>query len=211
MSTALIAAQFLRALCPCVSRRACWRLGGARRAGHRADCPHGQELLQIQPGRLQLSRSAERQAAQERRSTISSPTAPRWDCKGTELTSYYFPKEPTLEYLRHIKQLCFRLGLDVSGTAVGNDFCYPPGAQARQRNQARQTLGRLCRDPRRPGDPHFFRQAARHQRRRSPQAGRGRHRGVLPIRGRARRVSGPGEPWRTDGARPRDCWPWCAT
>jgi sugar phosphate isomerase/epimerase len=46
---------------------------------------------------------------------------------GTELTSYYFPKEPTSEYLRHLKQLCFTLGLDVSGTAVGNDFCHPPG------------------------------------------------------------------------------------
>jgi sugar phosphate isomerase/epimerase len=47
--------------------------------------------------------------------------------EGTELTSYYFPPEPTQEYLRHLKQLCFRLGLDISGTAVGNDFCHPSG------------------------------------------------------------------------------------
>jgi sugar phosphate isomerase/epimerase len=47
--------------------------------------------------------------------------------EGTELTSYYFPKGLTPEYLRHIKQLCFVLGLDVSGTAVGNDFCHPAG------------------------------------------------------------------------------------
>jgi len=47
--------------------------------------------------------------------------------EGTELTSYYFPEEPTREYLLHIKQLCFRLGLDISGTAVGNDFCFPAG------------------------------------------------------------------------------------
>ena len=46
---------------------------------------------------------------------------------GTELTSYYFPPEPSAEYLRQLKQLCFRLGLDISGTAVGNDFCHPPG------------------------------------------------------------------------------------
>lgn len=46
---------------------------------------------------------------------------------GTELTSYYMPPEPSQEYLRHLKQLCFRLGLDISGTAVGNDFCFPPG------------------------------------------------------------------------------------
>jgi sugar phosphate isomerase/epimerase len=48
---------------------------------------------------------------------------------GTELTSYYFPPDPSGEYLRHLKQLCFQLGLDVSGTAVGNDFCHPPGKQ----------------------------------------------------------------------------------
>jgi sugar phosphate isomerase/epimerase len=47
--------------------------------------------------------------------------------EGTELTSYYFPAEPTNEYLCGLKRLAFELGLDVSGTAVGNDFCYPPG------------------------------------------------------------------------------------
>lgn len=46
---------------------------------------------------------------------------------GTELTSYYFPPQPTTEYLCHLKQLAFRLGLDISGTAVRNDFCMPPG------------------------------------------------------------------------------------
>jgi sugar phosphate isomerase/epimerase len=47
--------------------------------------------------------------------------------EGTELTSYYFPPDPTPDYLRHLKQLAFDLGLDISGTAVGNDFCVPPG------------------------------------------------------------------------------------
>lgn len=47
--------------------------------------------------------------------------------EGTELTSYYFPNPTTPEYLRELKQQCFRLGLDVSGTAVGNDFGLPPG------------------------------------------------------------------------------------
>jgi sugar phosphate isomerase/epimerase len=47
--------------------------------------------------------------------------------EGTELTSYYFPDETTPEYLRSLRQHCFRLGLDVSGTAVGNDFGHPPG------------------------------------------------------------------------------------
>ncbi len=48
--------------------------------------------------------------------------------EGTELTSYYFPNPAPPEYLRRLKQECFLAGLDVSGTAVGNDFCHPPGA-----------------------------------------------------------------------------------
>jgi sugar phosphate isomerase/epimerase len=48
---------------------------------------------------------------------------------GTELTSYYLPQSPTEEYLRQLKVEAFRRGLDVSGTAVGNDFCFPPGEE----------------------------------------------------------------------------------
>jgi len=47
--------------------------------------------------------------------------------EGTELTSYYFPADVSDADLRSLKQHCFRLGLDVSGTAVGNDFCHPKG------------------------------------------------------------------------------------
>ncbi len=46
---------------------------------------------------------------------------------GTELTSYYFPANVTTEYLHKIKQHAFVLGLDVSGTAIANDFCLPDG------------------------------------------------------------------------------------
>jgi sugar phosphate isomerase/epimerase len=46
---------------------------------------------------------------------------------GTELTSYYFPKEFSTAYLNAIKERTFRLGLDISGTAIGNDFCKPAG------------------------------------------------------------------------------------
>lgn len=49
--------------------------------------------------------------------------------EGTELTSYYFPPNPAPEYLCELKQQTFRLGLDISGTAVGNDFCHPSGAE----------------------------------------------------------------------------------
>ncbi|MDZ4860380.1 MAG: sugar phosphate isomerase/epimerase family protein [Candidatus Hydrogenedentes bacterium] len=46
---------------------------------------------------------------------------------GCEPTSYYFPAEVTPEYLLQLKQLTFRLGLDISGTAIGNNFCVPEG------------------------------------------------------------------------------------
>ena len=39
-----------------------------------------------------------------------------------ELTAYYFP-ETTPRYLTGLKGRCTRLGLDISGTAVGNNFC----------------------------------------------------------------------------------------
>src|SRR5436853_6978233 len=47
--------------------------------------------------------------------------------EGTELTSYYFPKERTADYLHGLRQQAFRLGLDVSGTAIGNEFGHPKG------------------------------------------------------------------------------------
>ena len=53
----------------------------------------------------------------------------KMDLEGTELTSYYFPTPTTETYLRQLKQQCFRLGLDVSGTAIGNDFGFPAGAE----------------------------------------------------------------------------------
>jgi len=46
---------------------------------------------------------------------------------GVELTSYYFPPDVTTGYLHRLKQHAFRLGLDVSGTSVGNNFCLPDG------------------------------------------------------------------------------------
>jgi sugar phosphate isomerase/epimerase len=52
-----------------------------------------------------------------------------------EPTSYYFPDEFTPEYLRRLKQRAFVLGLDISGTAVMNDFCVPPGPE-RDKNMA---------------------------------------------------------------------------
>jgi sugar phosphate isomerase/epimerase len=51
----------------------------------------------------------------------------KFGLEGTELTSYYFPKNTDEGYLRTLRRQCFRLGLDVSGTAIGNDFGLQPG------------------------------------------------------------------------------------
>ncbi len=48
-----------------------------------------------------------------------------------ELTAYYFP-ETTPEYLARIKSRCSRLGLDVSGTAIGNNFCHTDPAKHKE-------------------------------------------------------------------------------
>ncbi len=47
---------------------------------------------------------------------------------GVDITAYYFPGYPSVpndNYLYHIKQKAFRLGLDITGTGVRNDFTEP--------------------------------------------------------------------------------------
>ncbi|HNR97866.1 MAG TPA: sugar phosphate isomerase/epimerase family protein [Planctomycetota bacterium] len=51
------------------------------------------------------------------------------DLDGVELTSYYFPPDADAAYFNRLKRRAFLLGLDVSATAVGNNFCLPPGPQ----------------------------------------------------------------------------------
>lgn len=48
---------------------------------------------------------------------------------GVELTSYYVPEPLPDAYLRQLRRRAFLLGLTVSGTAIGNTFTHPPGAQ----------------------------------------------------------------------------------
>jgi sugar phosphate isomerase/epimerase len=48
-----------------------------------------------------------------------------------ELTAYYFAKT-TPEHLASLKGHCTRLGLDISGTAVGNTFCTPDADKLKQ-------------------------------------------------------------------------------
>jgi sugar phosphate isomerase/epimerase len=61
-------------------------------------------------------------------------------CAGTilqavDLTAYYFPGYPAVpsdEYIYHIKNKAFRLGLDISGTGVRNDFTVADAAKRRE-------------------------------------------------------------------------------
>ncbi|MCH8831067.1 MAG: sugar phosphate isomerase/epimerase [Planctomycetes bacterium] len=57
---------------------------------------------------------------------------------GTEVTSYYFPAQVTDAYLAGLKSRAARQKLEISGTAIGNNFCLPDGP-------ARQRELKLCR------------------------------------------------------------------
>ena len=48
-----------------------------------------------------------------------------------ELTAYYFA-QTTPRYLADLKGRCTRLGLDISGTAVGNNFCLTNESQLKE-------------------------------------------------------------------------------
>jgi sugar phosphate isomerase/epimerase len=58
---------------------------------------------------------------------------------GAELTAYYFPKPVTRPYLNELKRRAHFAGLSISGGAIGNDFCVPPGPKLdAQLEQAKQ-------------------------------------------------------------------------
>ncbi|NBV23475.1 MAG: sugar phosphate isomerase/epimerase [Proteobacteria bacterium] len=48
-------------------------------------------------------------------------------CDGAELTSYFFPKALTTDYLVQIRRHAFVKGVAISGTAIGNNFSHPKG------------------------------------------------------------------------------------
>jgi sugar phosphate isomerase/epimerase len=52
-----------------------------------------------------------------------------------EPTAYYFADTST-KYLAALKSRCTRLGLDISGTAVGNDFCHTDAAKLKSELQS---------------------------------------------------------------------------
>lgn len=48
---------------------------------------------------------------------------------GVELTAYYFRKDFTAAYLHDLRRRAFNRGVTVSGTAISNNFCLPPGPE----------------------------------------------------------------------------------
>lgn len=50
-------------------------------------------------------------------------------CDGAELTSYYFPANTDKAYLLKLKRHAFLRGIAISGSAVGNTFTHPAGAE----------------------------------------------------------------------------------
>ncbi|HTG44137.1 MAG TPA: sugar phosphate isomerase/epimerase family protein, partial [Verrucomicrobiae bacterium] len=48
-------------------------------------------------------------------------------CQGAEVTSYYFPKNVSTEFLLKLKRHAFLKGVELSGTSVGNTFTHPAG------------------------------------------------------------------------------------
>lgn len=62
-----------------------------------------------------------------------------------EPTSYYFPADVDTAYLHRLRQHAFKLGLDISGTAVGNNFCVPIGPERdKQLEQMRLWIDRAA-------------------------------------------------------------------
>ncbi len=58
------------------------------------------------------------------------------DCGGAELTSYFFDPEVSDAYLAECRHLAHTTGVEISGTAVGNNFSYPKGAPERAEQMA---------------------------------------------------------------------------
>ncbi|MCD6307443.1 MAG: TIM barrel protein, partial [Candidatus Latescibacteria bacterium] len=54
------------------------------------------------------------------------------DLSGAELTSYYFRENFDTGYLHELKRRAHRQGVTISGTAIANNFCHPPGEERRK-------------------------------------------------------------------------------
>jgi sugar phosphate isomerase/epimerase len=58
------------------------------------------------------------------------------NCRGAELTSYFFDSDVSDAYLAECRDLAKSLGVVICGTAVGNNFSWPKGAPERAEQMA---------------------------------------------------------------------------
>ena len=88
-------------------------------------------LTRTVPGRLRLSLSAyslrEQLTANSGKASMDMfgfvDYCAEHGVAGAELTSYYFPDEPSADYLFDLKRHCHLRGVTISGGAIRNDFC----------------------------------------------------------------------------------------
>jgi sugar phosphate isomerase/epimerase len=59
-----------------------------------------------------------------------------WGWEGAELTEYFFKKPLSADEVMALKRRAIKLGLDITGTPIGNTFTHPPG-EARDREVAK--------------------------------------------------------------------------
>ena len=117
-----------------------------------------------------------------------------------EPTSYYFPKDVDAAYLHKLKLHAFRLGLDISGTAVGNDFGLEERTETGRSVAPRPRRNRPRRRAGRPGHPHLRRQRPEGSHRgRDRRTGHRRDRGIP---GSRRRIAESPWPSKTTEASP---------
>ena len=64
--------------------------------------------------------------------------------EGVDLTGYYFPGYPAVpsdEYIYHVKRHAFKLGLEICGSGVRNDFTYPdPEKRAKEKKLVKEWI-----------------------------------------------------------------------
>lgn len=125
-----------------------WMMGtaGLAAAGIVAETSHAAKPIADRSApkfKLSLAAYSYRKLLQDANSGVTLKTfiddCAKMQLDGTELTSYYFPKDLDASYLYDLKSHAFRQGLSVSGTAIGNDFGHPPGEQRDQQIQLTKT------------------------------------------------------------------------
>lgn len=82
------------------------------------------------------------------------------NCGGAELTSYFFPGDATEQYYADMRAYAHQRGVEITGTAVGNNFSNPKGSE--ERNKQMQYVRLWIDRAALMGAPHIRVFAGRH-------------------------------------------------